>query len=68
MSPKAFIRSVRLQRAVRALRAGELLTKVAADAGYYDQSHMNADFRELLGMTPGAFMRRDEASPPLRVC
>jgi AraC-like DNA-binding protein len=29
-----------------------------SDAGYYDQAHLIADFRDLVGLTPGAFRRR----------
>ena len=32
--------------------------RIAADAGYYDQAHLIADFRELVGLTPGAFVKR----------
>jgi AraC-like DNA-binding protein len=31
--------------------------RIAADAGYYDQAHLIADFRKLVGLTPGAFRR-----------
>ena len=42
---------------------------IAVAAGYYDQAHLITDFRELTGLTPGAFVRRMdaprvEASPP----
>lgn len=30
--------------------------KLAADAGYYDQSHLNRDFRRFLGCSPTAFL------------
>jgi AraC-like DNA-binding protein len=35
-------------------------SRVATDAGYYDQAHLIADFRELLGLTPGAFVKRTQ--------
>ena len=28
---------------------------MALDAGYYDQPHLTAEFRELSGLTPAAF-------------
>lgn len=54
LSPKHF---ARVQR-VRAVLAGPGpggWAGVAADAGYYDQSHMTADFRALMGVPPAAF-------------
>jgi AraC-like DNA-binding protein len=32
------------------------LTQLAAEAGYYDQSHMTAEFRRMMGVSPGAFV------------
>jgi AraC-like DNA-binding protein len=32
------------------------LADIAADAGYYDQPHMNAEFRELSGFSPREFL------------
>ena len=68
VGPKDFVRSVRLQRAVRmATRAqaskGSMdWVRIATEAGYYDQAHLIADFRELVGCTPGAFARRSSGS------
>jgi len=65
IGPKEFARTVRLQRAVRAAAAtSNDWSQIAADAGYYDQSHLIADFRELVGLTPGAFAKRAEDGAP----
>jgi transcriptional regulator GlxA family with amidase domain len=64
IGPKEFARTVRLQRAVRMAESSTSgharhdWVRIAADAGYYDQAHLIADFRELIGLTPGAFQRR----------
>jgi AraC-like DNA-binding protein len=56
VSPKRYARIFRFRRALALVDAGKGdLGEVALAAGYYDQSHMNADFRELAGMAPGAF-------------
>ena len=59
IGPKEFARTVRLQRAVRMAESSKAdWVRIATDAGYYDQAPLIADFRELLGLTPGAFQRR----------
>lgn len=58
IGPKEFARTVRLQRAVRSAATSNDWARIAAEAGYYDQSHLIADFRELVGLTPGAFVKR----------
>ena len=58
IGPKEFARTVRLQRAVRRAATSKDWARIAADAGYYDQAHLIADFRQLVGLTPGAFLRR----------
>jgi AraC-like DNA-binding protein len=59
IGPKDFARSVRLQRAVRRAATATDWGRIAADAGYYDQAHLNADFRDLVGITPSAFLKRN---------
>ncbi|HEU5075650.1 MAG TPA: helix-turn-helix transcriptional regulator [Polyangiaceae bacterium] len=61
VSPKEFARAVRLQRAVRLAATSSNWARIAADAGYYDQAHLISDFRQLMGLTPGAFVTRARA-------
>jgi AraC-like DNA-binding protein len=58
IGPKEFARTVRLQRAVRMAATSKGWARIAADAGYYDQAHLIADFQQLVGLTPGAFLKR----------
>lgn len=63
LSPKHFARIGR----VRAVLAAPQVrwAEVAAAAGYYDQSHMTAEFRHLMGVPPAAYAagRRPAARP-----
>jgi AraC-like DNA-binding protein len=58
LAPKTLARVIRFDRAVSSLRARGTpsLAEIACDCGYFDQAHMNRDFRELAGMTPVAFV------------
>ena len=60
LTPKALARVIRFDRAVGLLgrAAGDGLAAVAYDCGYFDQAHMNRDFRELAGTTPAALLAR----------
>ncbi|MCY1045310.1 helix-turn-helix transcriptional regulator [Corallococcus sp. bb12-1] len=63
IGPKDFARTVRLQRAVRMAATSKDWGGIAADAGYYDQAHLISDFREFVGLTPGAFLKRPGVWP-----
>ena len=60
LAPKEFSRVRRLQRVLRSVGGnGETSwAEVAAEQGYYDQSHLIHDFRELAGITPTAYRPR----------
>ncbi len=62
ISPKQFMRVVRFQRALFIRQNNPLisLTQLAYDAGYYDQPHMIADFKQLSGLTPGQYFAQCE--------
>jgi AraC-like DNA-binding protein len=54
LSPKQLGRVARFQRALARLQRGTpAMAQEAADLGYFDQAHMNRDFRALAGLTPG---------------
>ena len=51
--PKLYARIVRFRQALAMVESGTgPLSDVALAAGYYDQPHFNADFRELTGLSP----------------
>lgn len=53
ISPKELVRIARIQRAAAALgRGGIELPQLAVELGYFDQSHLSHDVRELIGVTP----------------
>ncbi|MFI6048099.1 hypothetical protein ACIA8C_41225 [Nocardia sp. NPDC051321] len=78
VSPKHFARIDRLRRILtqaRAIPSTQLpsntgnyepttaLARLAADNGYFDQSHMTADFRTLMGVPPSSFLRGTVPAP-----
>ena len=63
LSAKQFGKVIRVQRAVRARQSREQMTwtRAALDAGYYDQSHFNKDFRAVVGCAPSALVVEAES-------
>jgi AraC-like DNA-binding protein len=60
---KDYARTVRLQRALRLSATSQDWVGIAVAAGYYDQAHLIADFRQLIGLTPSAFLKRASQAP-----
>ncbi len=52
LAPKQAARVLRFERASLQLLAGGSLAEVAARCGYYDQPHLNEEWRSLTGLTP----------------
>jgi AraC-like DNA-binding protein len=52
ISPKQLARIARMQRAATLLRRGGDLARLATELGYFDQSHLTHDLRDLAGLTP----------------
>jgi AraC-like DNA-binding protein len=55
VTAKTYARIHRFRHAATRLRNGAPPIDVALEAGYYDQPHLTAEFRELSGLTPAAF-------------
>jgi AraC-like DNA-binding protein len=60
MPPKTVGRLLRFERVARLLLDVEAprLAEVAYECGYYDQAHLNRDFRDFAGTTPGDYVAR----------
>lgn len=58
LAPKALARVVRFDGLLSRLEAGAPLARLAAEAGYCDQAHLNRDFAELAGTTPTDWLAR----------
>ncbi|MGW3350379.1 helix-turn-helix domain-containing protein [Nonomuraea rubra] len=58
LPPKTAARVIRFGRALRLLRAGTAPAEAAAECGFYDQAHMNREFRVLGDTTPGQIYPR----------
>jgi AraC-like DNA-binding protein len=60
LPPKVFARILRFQRAAALMAdpGGPSLCEIALDCGYYDQAHLNRDFRAFAGRTPTELLAR----------
>jgi AraC-like DNA-binding protein len=57
LTPKHYARIIRFRTLLDRLATRPMpLVEAAHDAGYYDQPHMNAEFKELSGFTPSEFL------------
>ena len=56
-TPKQLASLLRLRHAIDGYRPGTPLTQLALDAGYFDQSHFNREFRAVTGQAPGRLLR-----------
>jgi len=57
MSPHQYMTSRRVDLARRLLLDGMPPAQAAAEAGFYDQSHLSRHFRHILGTSPGRYAR-----------
>jgi AraC-like DNA-binding protein len=66
LPPKTVARIIRFERLLRRVgTAGRAeWSRIAAESGYYDQAHMNRDFREFAGTTPTEYLARLPGQQP----
>ena len=65
-APLAYLRTVRLQRAMRLLVEGDrTLEQVASAVGYQDAFSFLKAFKRDVGVSPGDFRRRDASEHEL---
>jgi AraC-like DNA-binding protein len=55
VTPFAYLRHRRVEKARAALRTGASLADAAAGAGFADKSHLGRSFRAVMGATPGEY-------------
>ena len=69
-SPYRYLRGLRIQRAQTLLLAGVPGSMVAAEVGFFDQSHLARHLKQFCGMTPTAFssVRARSGSRPGQQC
>ncbi|VXC96615.1 AraC family transcriptional regulator (fragment) [Burkholderia sp. 8Y] len=58
LSPYRYLCTVRVRRAQTLLLAGVPGSVVAAEVGFFDQSHLARHFKRCCGMTPSAYLQR----------
>lgn len=58
LSPKRFVQVNRVRNVISHARSHKG-AKLAAESGYYDQSHMTAEFRATMGVPLGAYLAGD---------
>jgi AraC-like DNA-binding protein len=56
LPPKLVARMLRFRRASDLIDTGTSFAQVAAACGYYDQAHLDRDFRDFAGTTPTAYI------------
>mgnify|MGYP003634625035 CR=1 FL=1 len=59
LTPRAYLRQVRLSQAAKSIAEGDTLAGAAFGAGFADQPHMSRTFREVFGFAPGQLTARN---------
>ena len=64
ITPNQYIREVRVGVARHMLETSdESIASIAADCGFYDQSHLSRQFKATTGLTPKAYREQYQPKP-----
>jgi AraC-like DNA-binding protein len=58
LSPKHFSSIIRIRSVISNYQPNQNLTDISLDAGFFDQSHFNRDFKAFTGESPGQFFKK----------
>lgn len=67
LSPYRYLCDLRIQRAQTLLLSGMPGSVVAAEVGFFDQSHFGRHFKRSCGMTPSSYVRLQRAGDGARL-
>lgn len=62
MPPYTWLEHARIREAIRLLRLGTVISRVALDTGFSDQSHLTRRFKRVVGVPPAQFARAVRSS------
>jgi AraC-like DNA-binding protein len=65
LSPLQYQTQLRIAQAKQWLHSGASIAQVATDTGFVDQSHLTHHFKQIVGLTPGKYLRLQES--PIRL-
>jgi AraC-like DNA-binding protein len=63
LPPHAYLKQIRIGRALALLQEGMLVSQVAYACGFSDQSHLTRNFKNTFGIPPGAYQRAVGITP-----
>ncbi len=64
LSPHEYKTQLRIKKAKLLLRSGVPIAEVAMETGFCDQTHLTRQFRRIVGLTPGQYLRMQDS--PIR--
>ncbi|MBC3796590.1 helix-turn-helix domain-containing protein [Acetobacterium tundrae] len=67
LPPKTFSKIIRFQNVLLALGKDQHISTIAADMGYYDQSHLLKEFKQFTGISPLNYRKSLTAGTALRI-
>lgn len=68
LPPHEYLINVRVERGKQLLAKGRPLAEVAYETGFCDQSHFSRQFKRLVGVTPGHYLKKSNFVQNLSAC